>query len=115
MTRVPFDFDKKKTSLGLNKRAKVKFNDKNLIDNISDYVDLGLPSGNLWCRYNVGASSETDSGDFLTLDELKTLDLPDGMAIPSKEDIEATRLLFGNLYRSVLRSFIELIIVLTEL
>lgn len=88
MTRVPFDFDKKKTSLGLNKRAKVKFNDKNLIDNISDYVDLGLPSGNLWCRYNVGASSETDSGDFLTFDELKTLDLPDGMAIPSKEDIE---------------------------
>lgn len=88
MARVPFDFDKKKTSLGLNKKAKDKFNDKNLIDNISDYVDLGLPSGNLWCRHNVGASSETDPGDFLTFDELKTLDLLDGMTIPSKEDIE---------------------------
>lgn len=27
-----------------------------------DYVDLGLPSGNIWARYNVGASNETDSG-----------------------------------------------------
>ena len=27
-----------------------------------DYVDLGLPSGTLWARYNIGASSEADSG-----------------------------------------------------
>ncbi len=27
-------------------------------------VDLGLPSGTLWARYNVGATSETDYGDY---------------------------------------------------
>lgn len=26
-------------------------------------MDLGLPSGTLWARYNVGATSETDYGD----------------------------------------------------
>lgn len=26
------------------------------------YVDLGLPSGNLWCTKNVGAKTETDAG-----------------------------------------------------
>ena len=29
-----------------------------------EYVDLGLPSGTLWARYNVGATSETDYGDY---------------------------------------------------
>lgn len=29
-----------------------------------DYVDLGLPSGIKWAKYNVGASSETDYGDY---------------------------------------------------
>ena len=27
-------------------------------------VDLGLPSGTLWARYNVGATSETEYGDY---------------------------------------------------
>ena len=29
-----------------------------------DYVDLGLPSGTLWATMNVGASSETDYGNY---------------------------------------------------
>ena len=29
-----------------------------------DYVDLGLPSGTLWCKCNVGAKSETDYGNY---------------------------------------------------
>ena len=28
------------------------------------YVDLGLPSGTLWATMNVGATSETDYGDY---------------------------------------------------
>ena len=27
-----------------------------------EYVDLGLPSGNLWAKYNIGATSEKESG-----------------------------------------------------
>ena len=30
---------------------------------IYESVDLGLPSGTLWAKYNVGATSETDYGD----------------------------------------------------
>ena len=29
-----------------------------------DYVDLGLPSGNLWAKCNVGASKPEDVGDY---------------------------------------------------
>lgn len=29
-----------------------------------DYVDLGLPSGTLWAKYNVGATSETEYGNY---------------------------------------------------
>lgn len=35
----------------------------------ADWVDLDLPSGLLWARYNVGASSETDYGDFFAWGE----------------------------------------------
>lgn len=31
---------------------------------VYEAVDLGLPSGTLWAKYNVGATSETDYGDF---------------------------------------------------
>ena len=29
-----------------------------------DLVDLGLPSGTLWCKHNLGAIDETDHGDY---------------------------------------------------
>ena len=29
-----------------------------------EYVDLGLPSGTKWAKYNVGANSETDYGNY---------------------------------------------------
>ena len=28
---------------------------KEYLDTIKQFVDLGLPSGNLWCKYNLGA------------------------------------------------------------
>ena len=30
-----------------------------------EYVDLGLPSGIKWSKWNVGASSENEEGDYL--------------------------------------------------
>ena len=40
--------------------------DKSVNNNIkqTEYVDLGLPSGTLWANMNLGATSETDYGDF---------------------------------------------------
>ena len=38
-----------------------------IIDNISNnykFVNLGLPSGTLWCTKNLGAETETDPGDY---------------------------------------------------
>lgn len=32
-------------------------------------VDLGLPSGNFWCRHNLGAGSELESGNFYSWGE----------------------------------------------
>lgn len=34
-----------------------------------DYVDLGLPSGNLWANCNIGASSPYETGDFFAWGE----------------------------------------------
>ena len=56
-------------NLGLNKQAKKKFKDADAIDNISDFVDLGLPSGNLWSKCNAGASSEEEFGEYFKFGE----------------------------------------------
>ena len=34
-----------------------------------EYVDLGLPSGTKWAKYNVGANSETDYGLYFAFGE----------------------------------------------
>ena len=35
-----------------------------IINNELDCVDLGLPSGTLWCKHNLGAEKESDFGPF---------------------------------------------------
>lgn len=35
-----------------------------------DYVDLGLPSGNLWATENIGSTSPTDYGDYFAWAEI---------------------------------------------
>ena len=70
------------TNLGLNKHVQKKFEEKDAIDNISDYVDLGLPSGNLWCKHNYGVTSEEEYGEYYTFDDAQKLDI----LIPSKSD-----------------------------
>ena len=37
-------------------------------------VDLGLPSGNLWAAYNLGATSSAETGDYYAWAELETKD-----------------------------------------
>ena len=76
-----------KTSLGLNKQAKKKFNDIDAIDNINDYVDLGLPSGTLWCSHNFGVDNEHECGNLYNYDDAIKLDLLSGH-LPSHEDFK---------------------------
>ena len=41
-----------------------------------EYVDLGLPSGTKWAKYNVGANSETDNGLYFPFGGIVGLDSP---------------------------------------
>ena len=47
-----------------------------MIENIKDYkyVDLGLPSGTLWCDRNLGANSESDYGNFYQWGNVKKIE-----------------------------------------
>lgn len=48
---------------------------KNMLNNRRDgyeYVDLGLPSGTLWAKCNLGAENETDAGDYFAWGEIET-------------------------------------------
>lgn len=45
---------------------------QNKVINGHEFVDLGLPSGLLWARTNVGASSGSDDGDYFAWGETKS-------------------------------------------
>ncbi len=48
---------------------------KHMLNNQRDgyeYVDLGLPSGTLWAKCNIGAENETDTGDYFAWGETET-------------------------------------------
>ena len=75
------------TNLGLAKKTRSQSQDKDAIDIISEFVDLGLPSGNLWCKHNVGATHEEETGDFLSFNDANSLEFDiEGEQIPSIED-----------------------------
>ena len=76
------------TSLGLNKRAKQRHSDKDAIDNLNEYVDLGLPSGTLWRKCNYGADEEYEVGDCLNCFNIDRLEKSDQAQIPSIEDFK---------------------------
>lgn len=40
------------------------------VQSVVDYVDLGLPSGHLWAKYNLGATSEEQTGGYYAWGEL---------------------------------------------
>ena len=73
------------SGLGLNSKVKKKFDKVDAIDNISDYVDLGLPSGTLWCSHNYGADNEYECGNLYNHEDATELDLLPGQ-LPSPED-----------------------------
>lgn len=50
---------------------KSRYKEKEVILEMSDYVDLGLPSGTLWATRNVGASSPEECGDYFAWGETK--------------------------------------------
>ena len=52
-----------------------------------EYVDLGLPSGTLWAKMNVGAESETDAGLYFAWGETQgyTASQVSGSATPHKD------------------------------
>ena len=61
-----------------------------------EYVDLGLPSGTKWAKYNVGAYSETDNGLYFPFGGIVGLDSPyyegnfDSHKLKFNGDIKAT-------------------------
>ena len=54
------EFIVKRNSVSLATISNLKFTP------IAEYVDLGLPSGNLWATCNLGAAKETDFGQYFT-------------------------------------------------
>ena len=59
------------------------------IINGHQYVDLALPSGNLWSIMNYGANNETDYGDYVSWSEnyIITSEWGDGWKIPTVTEI----------------------------
>ena len=51
--------------------------DDNVIVDVHDYVDLGLPSGTLWAACNVGATNPEDFGDYFAWGETMPKDIYD--------------------------------------
>ena len=50
----------------------VQFIEEDNTHNGYEYVDLGLPSGTLWAKCNVGASNEYEVGDYFAWGEVET-------------------------------------------
>ena len=44
---------------------------KKMLDNQYEFIDLGLPSGTLWAKCNIGANEEHEMGDLISWGELK--------------------------------------------
>ena len=74
-------------------------------ENVLGLVDLGLPSGTLWCECNLGAENEYDCGDYYAWGELTTKDVfisdnytckDDALQLSPKHDIATQKL--GNNY-----------------
>ena len=74
-------------------------------ENVLGLVDLGLPSGTLWCECNLGAENEYDYGDYYAWGELTTKDVytsdnntykDDALQLPPEHDVATQKL--GNNY-----------------
>lgn len=54
------------------------------------FIDLGLPSGTLWCCMNAGGTEPTDFGRYYLMSEAKNISniMGDGYSAPSREQFE---------------------------
>ena len=60
----------------VNSKVKYQGGTKEWLDLIKEVIDLGLPSGTLWCKYNLGATCEPNNnkswyGDYYAWGELE--------------------------------------------
>ena len=58
------------SNLGLSKKVQKKYEDKDILEDLDEFVDLGLPSGIRWAKCNVGATSEEEYGDYFSYEEI---------------------------------------------
>lgn len=61
------------SNLGLSKKVQKKHEDKDILEDFDEFVDLGLPSGIRWAKCNVGATSEEEYGDYFSYEEIGKL------------------------------------------
>lgn len=53
-----------------------------------NYIDLGLPSGNLWCNCNYGTNWPTEFGKYFTFSEVEVFTNNKEELIPTKDDFQ---------------------------
>lgn len=76
------------------------------------YVDLGLPSGTKWAKYNVGASSETAYGNYFMYGKGSTsFSASDsaytGMENPLNSNVDTATVMWGSKWRTPDRSDVQ--------
>jgi len=64
------DFDDEEFQGQINSKVKYQDGTKEWLDLMEEVVDLGLPSGTLWCKYNLGASQPYEYGDYYAWGEI---------------------------------------------
>lgn len=72
------------TSNVVNKTKKLTQEEKRL--GVLDYVDLGLPSGTLWMKWNLGALKKGSYGGLFTLQQALDITKKSGKELPTKLD-----------------------------
>ena len=77
-----------------------------------EYVDLGLPSGTLWAKCNIGAASETEYGDYYMWGSKQANN--DTTCGGQQRQIRLMSV-FGEMLRSTMGQFVIIVPILTQL
>ena len=73
------DFDDEDIHGQINSKVRHEHGTKEWLDLMNYVVDLGLPSGTLWCKYNLGSSNLTigDAGNYYAWGETQPKEIYD--------------------------------------
>lgn len=76
------------SNLGLNNKVQKKFDKADAVENVGEFVDLGMPSGIQWRKYNLGSFSDSEIGDYFNYREVKEIAKKNkrGIDIPNRGD-----------------------------